>query len=115
MIAGAAVPVPRCGRGKRPAEVLVGALSCIYIRPVPVRAGTASHNMSESDNISTPHESAQPRYYKALDERLYDLNDEERSFFKDQSGIQDDEELKAHIFQVQAEAYKVCSQKYLKS
>ena len=71
--------------------------------------------MSESDNISTPQESTQPSYHKALDERLYDLHDEERSFFKDQSGIQDDEELKAHIFQVQAEAYKVCSQKHLKS
>ena len=67
--------------------------------------------MSESDNISTPQESTQPRYYKALDERLYNLNDEERSFYKEQSGIQDDEELKAHILQVQAEAYKVCSQK----
>jgi hypothetical protein len=71
--------------------------------------------MSESDNISTPQESTQLSYPKALDERLYDLNDEERSFFKDQSGIQDDEELKAHIFQVQAEAYKVCGQKPLKS
>ena len=45
----------------------------------------------------------------ALDERLYDLSDEERSFFKQQTGIQDDDELKAHIIQVQAEAYKVCN------
>ena len=43
-----------------------------------------------------------------LDERLYDLTDEECSFFKQQTGIQDDDELKAHIVQVQAEAYKVC-------
>ena len=72
--------------------------------------------MSESDNISTPQESTQPCYQiKALDERLYNLHDEERSFFKEQSGIQDDEELKEHIFQVQAEAYKVCSQKPPKS
>ena len=114
MIAGAAVPVPRCGRGKRPAEGSSRRLVLHLYKTCP-SPGTASHNMSESDNISTPHESAQPRYYKALDERLYDLNDEERSFFKDQSGIQDDEELKAHILQVQAEAYKVCSQKPLKS
>ena len=65
--------------------------------------------MSESDNISAPQETTQPRYYKALDECLYTLNDEERSFFKEQSGIQDDDELKAHIVQVQAEAYKVCN------
>ena len=45
----------------------------------------------------------------ALDERLYDLSDEESSFFKQQTGIQDDDELKEHIIQVQAEAYKVCS------
>jgi hypothetical protein len=45
----------------------------------------------------------------ALDERLYDLSDEESSFFKQQTGIQDDDELKAHIIQVQAEAYKVCN------
>ena len=62
--------------------------------------------MYESDKILTPQES---RYHKALDERLYDLSDEQRSFFKDQSGIQDEEELKAHIFRVQAEAYKVCT------
>jgi hypothetical protein len=61
--------------------------------------------MSESDNISTPHGSTQ--LSPALDERLYDLNDEERSFFKLQTGIQDDDELKAHIIQVQTEAYKV--------
>jgi hypothetical protein len=64
--------------------------------------------MSESDNISMPQESAEPiPSYKALDERLYNLSDEERSFFKEQSGIQDDDELKAHIIQVQTEAYKV--------
>ena len=40
---------------------------------------------------------------------LLGLTDEERSFFKQQTGIQDDDELKAHILQVQAEAYKVCN------
>jgi len=44
----------------------------------------------------------------ALDERFYDLTDEECAFFKQQTGIQDDDELKTHILQVQAEAYKVC-------
>jgi hypothetical protein len=71
--------------------------------------------MSGSDHISAPQETTQPSYYKALDERLYTLNDEERSFFKEQSGIQDDDELKAHFVQVQAEAYKVCNHEPRKS
>jgi|SRR6267154_3606906 len=44
----------------------------------------------------------------ALDESLYDFTEEERTFFKQQTGIPDDDELKAHILQVQAEAYEVC-------
>ena len=44
----------------------------------------------------------------ALDERLYDLTEEERTFFKQQTGIQSDDELKTHLFRVQAEAYEVC-------
>jgi hypothetical protein len=52
-----------------------------------------------SDNISTP---------LALDENLYDLTEGERTFFKQQTGIPDDDELKAHISRVQAEAYEVC-------
>jgi len=45
---------------------------------------------------------------RALDERLYGLSDEERAFFKEQTEIRDDEELKTHILELQAEAYKVC-------
>ena len=44
-----------------------------------------------------------------LDESLYVLPEEERTFFKQQTGISDDDELKAHILRVQAEAYKVCT------
>ncbi|KAI0066720.1 hypothetical protein BV25DRAFT_1912758 [Artomyces pyxidatus] len=42
-----------------------------------------------------------------LDESLYRLDDEEAAFFKAQTGIQDDEELKKHLLQGQAEAYAV--------
>jgi len=52
-----------------------------------------------SENISMP---------QALDESLYDFTEEERTFFKQQTGIEDDNELKAHILRVQAEAYEVC-------
>jgi hypothetical protein len=62
-----------------------------------------------SDNISPPQGSAQLTLDMALDGRLYDLTEEERTFFKQQTGIQGDDELKAHLFQVQAEAYEVCS------
>lgn len=66
---------------------------------------TVLYTMSDS---STPQGSTQLSPDMALDERLYDLTDEECSFFKQQTGIQDDDELKAHIVQVQAKAYKVC-------
>ena len=44
-----------------------------------------------------------------LDESLYALTEGERTFFKQQTEISDDGELKAHILRVQAEAYKVCT------
>ena len=85
----------------------MGALSDVYKTSGHILAG-ASFVMSE-DDISALQESTQLRFNTpALDECLYDLTDEERSYFKKQTGIQDDDELKAHILQVQAEAYKVC-------
>jgi len=57
---------------------------------------------SEADNTSTRR-----GLEDALGKSLYNLADEERAFFKQQTGIQGDDELKAHILQVQAEAYKV--------
>jgi hypothetical protein len=51
-----------------------------------------------SESISTP---------LALDGSLYNLNEEEHTFFKQKTGIPNDDELKAHIFRVQAEAYEV--------
>ncbi|KAJ3574692.1 hypothetical protein NP233_g1603 [Leucocoprinus birnbaumii] len=42
-----------------------------------------------------------------LDEGLYDLKQEEVGFFKTLTGIQDDDELKRHIIDVQTKAYQV--------
>jgi hypothetical protein len=42
-----------------------------------------------------------------LDERLYRLDDAEITFFKQQTGIDDSDELKAHLLSIQAEAYEV--------
>ena len=68
-----------------------------------------------SENISAPQGSTQPTpdmALDALDERLYDLTEEERTFFKQQTGIESDDELKAHLLQVQAEAYEVCTHEH---
>ena len=61
-----------------------------------------------SENTSTPQSSIQPRPNLALDESLYGLTEDERTFLKQQTGIADDDELKAHVLRVQAEAYEVC-------
>ncbi|KAI0003796.1 hypothetical protein BJV74DRAFT_985535 [Russula compacta] len=64
--------------------------------------------MSDLDNTLTPQSPNHQDYYEEpLDERLYDPTYEELKFFKQQTGIQDDDELKAHILELQAEAYKV--------
>lgn len=49
----------------------------------------------------------QKAYKSSLDEKFYSLDEEEKSFFKKETGIQDDEELKAHIIAVQTKAYSV--------
>jgi hypothetical protein len=61
-----------------------------------------------SENIFTAERSIQLSPDLALDESLYELTGEEITFFKQQAGIPDKDELKAHIFRVQAEAYEVC-------
>jgi hypothetical protein len=60
-----------------------------------------------SGDTSTPQ--TQKFVLPVLDEDLYNLGEEERAFLKQQTGIQDDDELKAHVLQLQAEAYKVCN------
>ncbi|KAA1474374.1 hypothetical protein DENSPDRAFT_326522 [Dentipellis sp. KUC8613] len=47
------------------------------------------------------------RYIVPIDVNKYDLNEEETAFFKQQTGITDDEKLKQHIITAQAEAFAV--------
>ena len=47
-----------------------------------------------------------------LDEALYSLDGQEAAFFKSQTGIEDDEELKRHILRSQKEAYEVRMSRY---
>ena len=46
-------------------------------------------------------------FYVPLDEKFYDLDEEEKTFFKKETGIQDDAELKKHIIGVQTKAFSV--------
>jgi hypothetical protein len=46
----------------------------------------------------------------SLQEQYYRITPEQAEFFKQQTGITDDGELKQHILAVQAEAYKVRSE-----
>ena len=43
----------------------------------------------------------------SLDPSVFQLSDTESEFLKQQTGISDDQELRKHILQVQAEAWKV--------
>lgn len=48
----------------------------------------------------------QPASMPTVDTSLYNLSPEQAAFFKTHTGIDDDEELKRHILEVQAKAYK---------
>ena len=48
----------------------------------------------------------------SLEERFYNLDQEERDFFKKETGIKDDEELKTHLIAVQTKAYSVSLYRY---
>ncbi|KAH7872125.1 uncharacterized protein C8R40DRAFT_1053221 [Lentinula edodes] len=49
-----------------------------------------------------------PKIYKMpLEERFYDLDAEQVEFFRNETGIQDEEELKHHIVAVQTKAYSI--------
>ena len=50
---------------------------------------------------------AYPPLKNELDPDLYNLQPLEAAFFKQQTGIHDDELLKQHIIQVQTKAYEV--------
>ncbi|THH16275.1 hypothetical protein EW146_g4351 [Bondarzewia mesenterica] len=43
----------------------------------------------------------------SLDDKYYRLDEEERAFFKVETGIDDDEELRRHIIAVQTEAFSI--------
>lgn len=52
-------------------------------------------------------ETHRPGWAKPLDPSFYAPDEEEKAFMKVTTGIQDDEELKAHIITVQTKAFGV--------
>lgn len=52
----------------------------------------------------THNEEGKPR---PLDESLYNLSEDEQQFLSSQTGIQDREELRRHVFDVQKQIYAV--------
>ena len=69
--------------------------------------------MSESIKTSSAHRTQKPptvnRSAPPLDPGLYALTENQTAFFKELTGIKDDEELKYHIISTQHKAYEVCS------
>ena len=59
--------------------------------------------------IETPTPSSGRLPHLKLDPNLYNPQPHEVEFFKAQTGIKDDEELKAHVISVQKEAWEVSS------
>ena len=65
------------------------------------------HDMTtnpKSEQVNVP---AGSKSQLELDPSLLKLDNKERQFFKDQTGITDDEALDQHIIEVQAKAWKV--------
>lgn len=61
--------------------------------------------MSTTDASTDP--SLADRKTLQLEERFYDLADDEIEFFKKETGIADADAIKEHIIRIQAEAYAV--------
>jgi hypothetical protein len=59
--------------------------------------------MTSYNNPDTTKE----KFAYPLDQNLYQPTEEEKSFFKLLTGINNDEDLKQHIITVQTKAYKV--------
>lgn len=47
-----------------------------------------------------------------LDENDYTISDEDKKFLKEFVGLSDDEKLRAHVLEVQRNAYDVCHKSY---
>lgn len=67
----------------------------------------ASPAVSDSTVVHWANTSSGTSLSEELDESFYKVDDEETAFLMQQTGINDPEELKKHILQVQREVYAV--------
>lgn len=70
--------------------------------------------MSSTDTNSKVVEPKHEEWSRSLDDKFYDPDPEALAFYKKETGIDDDEELKQHILRVQKEAFGVSLPLYLK-
>ena len=91
----------------------IGLLSLVYIGDACRHASflitptKISLSMTSTETTTKPPSQRLPNL--KLDPSLYNPQQHELEFFKEQTGIEDDEELKAHILAVQKEAWEVSS------
>jgi hypothetical protein len=83
----------------------------IHIKSAPrefdVISNQAPHEIHNPAAMDTNVGTETHRRTLDLDETLLELNPGEEAFFKSETGIQDTEELRRHIIEVQEDAYKV--------
>jgi hypothetical protein len=83
----------------------------IHIKSAPheldVISNQAPHEIHNPATMDINVETETRRRTLDLDETLLELNPGEEAFFKSETGIQDTEELRRHIIEVQEDAYKV--------
>jgi hypothetical protein len=72
-----------------------------------VISNQAPHEIHNSATMDINAETRTRPLTLDLDETLLELDPEEEAFFKSETGIQDTEELRRHIVEVQEDAYKV--------
>jgi hypothetical protein len=71
----------------------------------PFKMESAS-TMHEDSTMTLGDITFQAALVPTVDTGLYNLSPAQAAFFKTQTGIDDDEDLKRHILEVQAKAYK---------
>lgn len=106
---------PRAGRRDVYNKILRNAVRAHTQPQFPLvsRSDNRQGEMSDPDSIpqitSSGSTNTPPRDFLVmpLDPSLYKLEEDEATFFKQATGIPDDEELKQHILRVQADAYEV--------
>jgi hypothetical protein len=81
----------------------------MYKAPVDARSHIIIFGLIFSRTIMTFYagDKLPAHYLLPLDDKLYNLDNEAVAFYKQQTGIDDDEDVKRHILEIQEKAYAV--------